>query len=234
MSRAEDVGVKPIISEVKAPEMTRVLIVDDHRIVREGLSLTLAQQSDFDLVGEASDSKSALAQMEQLHPDIAVIDIGLPDRNGLDLSQEILRRYPKTRIVILSGTADQSLVTKAVEAGISGYLLKLNAAEELVRAIRAARKAQTYMSPEVSAFLLNGYKQLRNSRKAAEGAELTEREREVLKRIAEGQNTKQIAAELHLSAKTVETHRGRLMKKLGVNSVAELTKYAIRFGYTSI
>lgn len=220
----EDVAAKPI----------RVLLVDDHKIMRDGLRLTLGQYSDLLVAGEAGDGRSAREKMEQVHPDVVVMDIGLPDADGVELSRELLRHWPDSHIVILSAVADQEHLDKAMEAGVSGYLLKLNASEDLVRAIRTVHGKGTYLSPEVSAVLLTGYKRLRDSRRLEDKAALSERECEVLKLIADGRNTKEIAAALSLSIKTVETHRARLMNKLGLHSVAELIKYAIRMGYTAV
>ena len=221
-------------SDSLATTPVRVLLIDDHRIMRDGLRLTLGQHDDMQVVGEAGDRKSALERAEQLRPDVIVMDIGLPDADGVDLSREILKRWPDFRIVILSAIVDQEHLDQAMEAGVSGYLLKVNASEDLVRAIRTVKRNETFLSPEVSAVLLTGYKRLRDARRLENESALSERELQVLKLIAEGRNTKELAAELSLSIKTVETHRARLMSKLELHSVAELTKYAIRMGYTTI
>ena len=212
----------------------RILLVDDHKIMRDGLRLTLGQHPDLCVVGEAGDRKDALERTEQSRPEVIVMDIGLPDADGVDVSREILQRWPDIRIVILSAVADQEHLDQAMEAGVSGYLLKVNASGDLVRAIRTVRRNEPYLSPEVSAVLLTGYKRLRDTRRAEGESALSERECQVLKLVADGRNTKEIAAQLSLSIKTVETHRARLMTKLGLHSVAELTKYAIRMGYTSV
>lgn len=223
----------------RAPESApasaiRVLIVDDHKIMRDGLRLMLGQHSDLLVVGEAGDRKTALELTAQTRPKVIVMDIGLPDADGVDLSREILEHWPDIRIVILSAVADQEHLDQAMEVGVSGYLLKVNASEDLVRAIRTVNVNETYLSPEVSAVLLTGYRRLRYTRRVEDQAALSERELQVLKLVADGRNTKEIAAELSLSVKTVETHRARLMTKLGLHSVAELTKYAIRMGYTAV
>lgn len=221
------------MSGTLAPKSIRILLVDDHQIMREGLRMTLNQVADFEVAGEAGDAKNALHQAGHLHPDVAVVDIGLPDCDGVDLARELLQRFSRLKVVVLSAVADQEHLDGAMEVGVSGYLLKTNASEELVRAIRAARRNETYLSPEVSSVLLTGYKRLRESRRVENASDLSEREREVLKLIADGRNTKEIAAQLSLSVKTVETHRTRIMDKLNLHSVAELTKYAIRLGYTT-
>ena len=213
---------------------TRILLVDDHQIVRDGLRMTLGSDPTLSVVGEASDGKSALQQVEALMPEVIVMDIGLPDADGVDLSQQILRLWPAIRIIILSAVADQEHLDQAMAAGVAGYVLKVNAVEDLVRAIRAVQRNETYLSPEVSSVLVAGYKRLRVARQTEDEAALTERECQVLRSIAEGRNTKEIAAELNLSVKTVETHRGHLMTKLNLHSIAELTKYAIRMGYTAV
>ncbi len=221
------------MTERKPDSPTRVLVVDDHKIVRDGLRLTLGQHSDLVIVGEAGDRKSALERIEQCRPDVVIMDIGLPDADGVELSAEILKHWPNVRIIILSAFADQEHLDRAMEVGVAGYLLKVNATDDLVRAIRTVKGNEPYLSPEVSAVLLAGYKRLRDIRRAEGEDALSERECEVLTLIANGRNTKEIADQLSLSIKTVETHRARLMNKLGLHSVAGLTKYAIRMGYTS-
>jgi two-component system, NarL family, response regulator NreC len=228
--------MKPIIPQ-PPPEgapagAIRILLVDDHKMVRDGLRLMLKQYPDMLVVGEAGDRKTALEIAARTGPEVIVMDIGLPDADGVDLSREMLERWPGIRIVILSGVADQEHLDRAIAAGVSGYLLKVNASEDLVRAIRTVKGNEPYLSPEVSAVLLTGYKRLRDTRREEDKADLSDRELQVLKLVADGRNTKEIATELGLSIKTVETHRARLMTKLGLPSVAELTKYAVRMGYT--
>jgi DNA-binding NarL/FixJ family response regulator len=218
----------------KAEGRVRILIVDDHKIVRDGLRLALGAQADLNVVGEAGDRKTALAKIEESRPELVIIDIGLPDADGVDLAAEVLETWPDLQVIILSGVADPEHLDRALAVGVSGYLLKLNAAADLIAAIRAVRRNEVYLSPEVSSVLVTGYQRLRETRAANQEVELTERERQVLKRIAEGRNTKEIAAELSLSVKTIETYRTRLMHKLALHTVAELTKYAIRMGYTSV
>ena len=196
--------------------------------------MTLGIDPALRVVGEASDGRAALQQVETLTPDVIVMDIGLPDADGVELSQKILQRWPAIRVIILSAVADQEHLDMAMEAGVAGYVLKVNAVDDLVRAIRAVRRNETYLSPEVSSVLVAGYKRLRDARHTEEESALTDRERQVLRLIAEGRNTKEIAADLSLSVKTVETHRSHLMDKLHLHSIAELTKYAIRMGYTAV
>lgn len=212
----------------------RLLLVDDHTIMRDGLRLMLGQQPDLMVVGDAGDRRSALENVEKLTPDVIIMDIGLPDADGVELAAEILKRWENIKVIILSAIADQEHLDRAMEAGVSGYLLKVNASEDLVRAIRTVSANEPYLSPEVSAVLLNGYKRLRDARHTEGGTELTERERQVLRLVTNGRNTKEIAAEIGVSTKTVDTHRARVMTKLGLQSVADLTKYAIRMGYTTV
>jgi DNA-binding NarL/FixJ family response regulator len=226
----------PLLDSAKpsVPGIIRVLLVDDHTIMRDGLRLMLGLQPDLLVVGAVGDRQSALASVEDLQPDVIIMDVGLPDADGIELAAEILARWHDLRVIILSAIADQEHLDRAMEAGVAGYLLKVNASEDLVRAIRTVHVNEPYLSPEVSAVLLNGYKRLRDVRQVQAGTELSERERQVLILIASGHNTKTIAAEIGVSTKTVDTHRVRVMSKLGLQSVAELTKYAIRMGYTTV
>lgn len=217
-----------------APAPIRVLLVDDHTIMREGLGLMLGQHPDLLVVGVAGDRRSALESVARLKPDVIIMDVGLPDADGIELAAEILTPGSDIHVIILSAIADQEHLDRAMEAGVAGYLLKVNASEDLVRAIRTVNANEPYLSPEVSAVLLNGYKRLREARRVESGPVLSERECQVLKLVSNGRNTKEIAAEIGVSTKTVDTHRARMMSKLGLQSVAELTKYAIRMGYTTV
>ena len=212
----------------------RVLLVDDHAIVRDGLRLTLASESDFEITGEAPDGQTTLQLLEQKRPDIIVMDIGLPDTDGMVLSRQILARWPAVRIIILSALNDRQHLEDALKAGVAGYILKVNAVSELIRAIRAVVLGQTFFSPEVSTVLAGGYKELLTVDPQQADSGLSERELGVLKLIAEGRNTKEIAGELGVSVKTIESHRTRIMSKLNLHSVADLTKYALRKGYISL
>ena len=222
------------LSETAVTGPIRVLLVDDHTIMREGLRLMLGQQPDLQVVDTAGDRRSALESVVSRKPDVIIMDIGLPDADGVELAAEILTRWEGIKVIILSAIADQEHLDRAMEAGVSGYLLKVNASEDLVRAIRTVNANEPYLSPEVSAVLLNGYKRLRDAQRTEGGAVLSERECQVLKLVSNGRNTKEIAAEIGVSTKTVDTHRARVMSKLGLQSVAELTKYAIRMGYTAV
>ena len=214
----------------------RVLIADDHKMMRAGLrSLLEEQKSNFDCVGEADDGHEAVRMAKELRPDIVVMDIAMPNLNGLDATREIKAALPETKVIVLSMHANRAYVLQVLHAGASAYLLKDSAFEELVAALDAASKGEMYLSPgiretgDVMDETLNSVPDsiLKRDR-------LTKRELEVLQLIAEGKTTKEIAAKLTVSVKTVETHRKQLMQKLGIRSIAGLTKFCIREGLTSL
>lgn len=210
----------------------RVMLVDDHQIVREGLRALLSAQPDIEVVGEAGDGPEAVELAHRLHAEVVVMDLELPNMDGLKVSQRILAHHADTRIVILSASVDRSRIDDALRVGIAGYVLKLNASSELLHAIRRVTRGESFVCREVSSILLGGYREMLSSSARAEPV-LSPREIEVLKLIAAGRNTKEAAGDLGLSVKTVESHRARIMARLGLRSVAELTKYAIRKGFTS-
>jgi DNA-binding NarL/FixJ family response regulator len=208
--------------------------VDDHGIIREGLRLMLQREPDFDVVAEADNGAEALEQVRKATPDLVVMDLQLGAADGIAISRQILAEFPRVRILILSGLADAKLITQAMEVGAKGYLLKTKAAEEFVRAIRAVMAGDSYLCAEVSQIVINGYQQLLAARSAPVKSLLTGREREVLKLTAQGLRIKDIASQLNIGVKTVETHRSNIMGKLSCNSSAELTRYAIREGISPI
>ncbi len=211
-----------------------ILLVDDHRMMREGLRLVLDQESEFKVAGEAANGRDAVVLAEQLKPDIVIMDIGMPDLNGIDATREIRRISPTSRIVALSTYSDKRYVLGMLEAGASGYVLKNAAAEELVHAIQQIVRGQKYLSPELTSTVVNVYLQRMLTATPPVGQILSSRERETLQLLAEGKTSKEIAAQLFISVKTVDMHRQNLMNKLGLRSVAELTKYAIREGLTRL
>lgn len=211
-----------------------ILLVDDHRMMREGLRLVLDQESEFKVAGEAANGRDAVVLAEQLKPDIVIMDIGMPDLNGIDATREIRRISPTSRIVALSTYSDKRYVLGMLEAGASGYVLKNAAAEELVHAIQQIVRGQKYLSPELTSTVVNVYLQRMLTATPPVGQILSPRERETLQLLAEGKTSKEIAAQLFISVKTVDMHRQNLMNKLGLRSVAELTKYAIREGLTRL
>jgi DNA-binding NarL/FixJ family response regulator len=212
----------------------RIVIADDHKLMREGLSSLLSQQADIQVVGQAINGREAVQLAERENPDVVVMDVSMPDLNGIDATRQILSRSPRTRVIALSMHSDRQFVAEMFRAGARGYLLKDSAFEELASAITRVAKDETYIAPRISGFRLEDYTRKEERGEPLLAPRLSEREREVLQMMAEGKGTKEIAADLHLSAKTVETHRQHLMDKLEMYSVAELTKFAIREGLTTL
>ena len=212
--------------------MTRVLLADDHKILRQGLRTLLEQEKDIQVVGEADNGRSSVKLTSELAPDVVIMDVAMPDLNGIDATRRINEAEPRTRVLALSMHSDGRYVRGMLQAGARGYILKDCAAEELTHAILTFMAGRVYVRPGVTDAIVNDYvRQLA----AADGPPtLTHREREVLQLLAEGGSTANIAAGLHLSVKTIETHRKRIMDKLDLRSIAELTKYAIREGITTV
>jgi len=212
----------------------RVLLADDHKLIRAGLVLVVQQQPDLSVIGEADDGRQAVQLVESLKPDVVVMDIGMPNLNGIEAARQITASRPDTAVVILSMHADEGYVLRALKAGARAYLLKDSATTDLVQAIRAVVEGKSFFSPAVSKVLLQDYmRKLRRS-----GAEdsydlLSPREREVLQLVAEGQSNKEVANLLNLSTYTVETHRAKIMQKLNLKGVPELILYAVRKGIIS-
>ena len=209
---------------------TRIIIGDDHKIVREGLCSLLEKEPGMEVVAEANDGREVVKLAGELKPDVIVIDLAMPNMGGIEAAQKIRNKYGNLKVIILSMHSDKRFVSKALEVGVHGYMVKDCAAEELIRAIRAVVANQIYLSPAVSGSVVEGYLSHLSSTRSGYQAILTSREREILQFIAEGKNTREIASILNLSIKTVETHRLRIMAKLNVDSIAGLTKYAIREG----
>ena len=208
----------------------RILLVDDHAVVRQGFKMILTAQSDMEIVGEAGNGREAVEQAEQLKPDIVIMDVAMPELNGIEATRRLAASTPHARVIALSMHKDSVYVREILRAGARGYLLKDSGAGDLVSAIRAVASGESYLSPAVSNAVLDDYrKHVTNPIDL-----LSSREREVLQLIAEGQSTKEIARTLKVSVKTIETHRRQLMNKLELYSVAELTRYAIREGLASL
>ena len=209
-----------------------VLLADDHAMVRQGLRSLLAVESDIEVVGEADNGRQALQLARKLQPHVIVMDIAMPQLNGLEATRQIIQEVPGSRVIILSSYSDDEYVEQLTEAGATGYLLKQTAANNLIKAIRETRQGNAYFSPSISRRMLEHYRRAFVSgqpvRKASET--LTSREREVLQLIAEGNTNKQIAAELCISIKTVEKHRQHVMERLNIHDIAGLTRYAIAKG----
>jgi DNA-binding NarL/FixJ family response regulator len=212
----------------------RVLLADDHTVIRTGLRLVLEQEPDLVVVGEAADGRQAVELADSLGPDVVVMDLGMPNLNGIEASRRITEAHPKIGIVVLSMHSDETYVLRALKAGARGYLLKDSASEDLVRAVRAVSERKSYFSPAVGKMLLEDYMRKLQRSGAEDSYELlTPREREILQLIAEGKSNKEIAYQLNLSLYTVETHRAHIMQKLNLQSVPELVLYAVRRGIIS-
>jgi len=210
----------------------RVLLADDHGIIRQGLRSLLEGEADVEVVGEAEDGRAALQLVRELVPDIVVMDIAMPNLNGVEATRQIVGEFPETRVIALSVHSRRRFVADMLRAGASGYVLKECLFEELLRAIRAVVQGGTYLSPRITGVIVDDYVTRLSTTAESPLAVLTDREREVLQLLAEGKSTKQIALNLHVSNKTIEANRRQIMEKLNIHSVAELTKYAVREGLT--
>lgn len=210
----------------------KIILADDHAIVRSGLARLLQQQEGIEIVGQADNGVSAVALTKQLSPDVVVMDIGMPDLNGIEATRQIVKESPRTKVVGLSMHSSKKYIREMFKAGASGYLLKNCPFEELTEAINIVIGGKTYISPSISTAIIGDYISGAVDDKSSVFAVLTEREREVLQLLAEGKTTKQIAERLHISSKTVEAHRLKVMHKLDIDNIAQLTKYAIQEGLT--
>ena len=211
----------------------RVLLADDHAIVRDGLRAVLEAEKDFEVIGQESDGEAALKSIQTHAPDVAVLDIQMPGLTGLEVARRLSTEGSKTRVVLLSMHKEDAFVRAAVDAGVSGYVVKEDAARELTDAIRAAMRGDVYLSPRVAGHLVQAVR--RGNAEGREGKNpLTPRERDVLRLLADGLTSKEIAAELKLSPKTVDGHRTAIMDKLAIRNVAGLVKFAIRNHLTGL
>jgi DNA-binding NarL/FixJ family response regulator len=212
-----------------------VILADDHQVIREGLRNLISDQDDMEVVAEASNGREAIDLCGEMDPDVVVMDVAMPDLNGIEATRQIISDSPNTKVLALSMHADKHYAAGMLGAGASGYVLKDCAFDELADAIRRVSEGDSYLSDRIEGVVLRDYVE----RLSGEGGEsafsvLTDREREVLQLVAEGHTTKQIASDLHVSVKTIESHRQNIMDKLEIRSIAELTKYAIREGLTSL
>ena len=213
----------------------RILLADDHRIVRDGLKTLLEKQSDMEVIAEAEDGRTTVNLARKLLPDIVIMDITMPDLNGIDATRKIVSELPSSKVIALSMHSDRRFVSGSLEAGASGYLMKDCAFDELVNAIRYVMSSnRTYLSPKVADIVVKNYVNKFSKTRTPSPPTLTNREREMLQLLAEGKTTKEIASGLHVSIKTVETHRRNIMSKLNSHSVADLIKYALREGLISL
>jgi len=212
----------------------RIILADDHTVIRSGLKLLLERQPDLQVVGEAANGRQAVDSAAALEPQVAVLDIAMPQMNGIEATRQIVARNPAVSVVILSMHSDEGYVMRALQAGAKAYLLKDSAEADLIRAVRAVSEGKSFFSPAVSRMLLEDYMRQMQQKGASDSYELlTSREREVLQLIAEGKSNKEIATLLNLSLHTVETHRTRVLQKLNLHSVPELILYAVRKGIIS-
>lgn len=212
------------------PQDIKILLADDHKIMREGLRTLIENQAGMKVIAEAGSGQEAVQMAIKLQPDIVVMDINMPILNGIEATRQIITTAPAVRVICLSMYSEKKFIVEMLKAGASGYLLKECAVEELIIAINSVSQHTTYLSPGLVEDLLKDYVKIVSEDEFMSSPALTAREREVLHLIAEGSSTKDIALSLNVSVKTIETHRRQIMDKLGLNSVAALTKYAIREG----
>lgn len=210
--------------------MVRIVLVEDHQIVREGLRAILEKEG-LQIVGEAADGRQAIELVETMKPDVVVMDVSMPNLNGIDATKKLTLVDPKVKVIGLSMNSDRRYVLEMLGAGAVGYLVKSGAADELVLAVGAVMAGKTYLSPHISGVVVDA---LRHPNLTIGAKTLSIREREVLQLLAEGHTSKDIAHQLSVAVSTIETHRKQIMSKLGLHSIAELTKYAVREGLTSL
>lgn len=212
--------------------MIRIVVADDHQLIREGLCALIQSEPDMEVVGQAGHGRDVVALVARKQPDIVLMDVAMPTLNGVDAARQISQLDTPARVIAVSMHDDRPFVQGIFQAGAVGYVLKDSAFEELARAVRVVAAGKVYLSPTVAGHVVDGF--VENTGEKSNGSVLSAREREVLQLVAEGGSTKAIAQELHIGVKTVETHRRQLMKKLEIFSVAELTKYAVRHGLSSL
>lgn len=216
----------------KASEKIKVLIVDDHPVVRKGLWSCLSAKSNVQVVGEACDGNDAIRQVKELQPDIVLMDVQMPQMDGLQVTESLRKEAPQVKVLILSMQSNRESVLRIIKAGARGYVLKDAPTDDLMRAIETVNSGEAFFSPHVAQIALNQY--VSETDKESPLAKLSEREREVLALIAEGKSNKEIAMHLGIGVRTIETHRERIMRKLDVHSIAGLTKFAIANGIVSL
>ncbi len=212
----------------------KILLAEDHHLIRQGIRALLEARKEFEVVGEAVDGRTAVKLAQQHNPDVIIMDVSMPELNGIDATRQILRENVNVKVIALSMYSDKRFITGMLEAGVSAYLLKNCLAAELISAIQSVMKGQKYLSPQILGEVVEGYLMHLARSKSESASPLSSREREIVQLVAEGIGSKQIAERLHISPKTVESHKRRIMEKLELHSVAALTKFAIRQGLTSL
>lgn len=209
--------------------MTRILLADDHGVVRQGLRAVLARDATFNVVGESGDGREAVRLAEVLQPHVVIMDISMPQLNGIEAAKQIIKANARTQVIILSMHSDETYLIRALQAGVKGYLLKESAEVDLIRAVQMVAQGKPFFSPAVTSALLNDYMRDMRQRNLQDSYDLlTEREKEVLQLLAEGKSNKEAASILDLSTNTIETHRTNMMQKLGLHNTAEIVLYAVR------
>lgn len=213
---------------------TRILLADDHEVFREGLRSMIEKHEDLEVVGDAQTGRVAVRMATQLKPDIIIMDIAMPDLNGIEATSQIRANVPEARVIALSMHSDKRFVTGMLRAGAVGYLLKASAFDEVIQATRTVMNNKHYVSGDIADTVVSDYVRQLTEAAPEQHAALSPREREVLQLLAEGHSTRKIAEALHISANTIETHRAHIMAKLGIKTIADLVKFAIREGITSL
>ena len=212
----------------------KIMLVDDHKIIRDGLRSLIEKQRDMEVVAEAADGQNAVKIARKIQPHICILDIGMPELNGIEATRQIVKLPHKPKVIGLSMHSDRRYVAQMLKAGASGYILKNSAFGELAQAIATVMKGEVYLSQAIAGTVVDDYRRVAKDDDGSVFSRLSEREREVLQQIAEGCSTKEIAAAQNVSVKTIETHRLHIMEKLDLHSVAELTKYAVKEGLTDL
>ena len=211
--------------------MLRILLADDHEIVREGIKMLIDAQDDMEVVGEAENGNAAIEKMRELSPDIIVMDISMPELNGMKATRRIMRKSPNVKILTLSRHSDDGYLQQLIQAGVSGYILKQSAPTELIRAIRQVGSGKKYVDPTLTDRVMSGYISQKSALDTAQKVSLTDRETEVVRLIAWGYSNREIGEHLQISVKTVEAHKANSMRKLGIKSRIDIVRYAILQGW---
>jgi two-component system, NarL family, response regulator NreC len=231
MTEETQTAIAPEVPRAQQTSKIRVLLADDHTILRAGVRMMLNAQPDIEVVGEASDGRHAITEAQRLQPDVILMDITMPDLNGIEATRHVKRLLPDVRVLVLTMHENEEYLFQVLRAGASGYMLKEAADTELISAIRIINNGSFYLSSSAQSMMVGDYLQrVRSGEERDSYSELTEREREILKHVAEGYTNNQIAERLFISPKTVDTHRTHIMDKLNLHSRAELVKYAMRRG----